>query len=146
MDLLESIYQQVMIPPAVYDELILQGTSKKGVSEIEALISRNIIVVKEVTDESLIKALNKDLDLGESEAIVLALSVNADLIIIDEVDARRLADLYKLKKTGFIGVLVKAKKEGRIDAVKSYIDRAIKEGFWLNKKLYETILDKLNEL
>jgi hypothetical protein len=33
------------------------------VSEIEDLIARNIIVVKEVTDESLAKALIKDLDL-----------------------------------------------------------------------------------
>jgi len=93
----------VVIPTAVYNELIFQGARKKGVSEIEDLISRQVIVVKEVTDESLVKALNKDLDLGESEAIVLALSINADLIIIDEADARRLAEIYKLKKTGFSG-------------------------------------------
>jgi uncharacterized protein len=145
LDLIENIYQQVVIPTAVYNELILQGTIKKGVSEIEDLIDRQVLVVKEVTDRSLVKALNKDLDLGESEAIALALSINANLIIIDEVDARRLADIYKLKKTGFIGVLIRAKKEGHINAVKEYIDNAIKEGFWLNKNLYETIIDKLNE-
>ncbi len=145
LDLIENIYQQVVIPTAVYNELILQGTIKKGVSEIEDLIDRQVLVVKEVTDRSLVKALNKDLDLGESEAIALALSINADLIIIDEVDARRLTDMYKLKKTGFIGVLIRAKKEGHINAVKEYIDNAIKEGFWLNKNLYETIIDKLNE-
>lgn len=145
LDLLESIYQQIVIPTAVYNELIFQGTRKKGVSEIEDLISRQIIAVKEVTDESLVKALNKDLDLGESEAIVLALSINADLIIIDEADARRLAEIYKLKKTGFIGVLIRAKKEGHIVAVKEYIDHAIKEGFWIDKNLYETIIDRLDE-
>ncbi len=83
------------------------------------------------------------MDSGESEVIALAKEENADLVIIDEVDARRIADFHDLNKTGFIGILIKAKKNGLVDDVIRLIDIAVEKGFWINKDLYQQIFNSL---
>lgn len=124
LDLLEKLYQKIIIPEAVFKELIVKGHDKENIPAIKSLIDNNIIDVHEVQSNALVKALEKDLDPGESAAIALAAEINAELVILDERDARETAEIYNLKKTGFIGILMKAKKEGFIDSVKKrYGDR-----------------------
>src|SRR5437588_9071549 len=85
-DLLRSHYGQIIIPMAVFDEVAIQGAGQWGAAETTAAswIDRRI-----VTDRSQVSALLGRLDLGESEVIVLAQGVGADLAIVDETAARR---------------------------------------------------------
>ena len=71
----------------------------------------------------MLQLLRRDLDDGESEVIALAVEQRADLVLLDESDARRTADLYSLSKTGIIGLLIRAKQEGHIDSLKVELDR-----------------------
>jgi predicted nucleic acid-binding protein len=144
LDLLEKLYSKVIIPNAVYEELILKGEYPRDIEKITPLIQNNIIEIKTVMDTNFVRALRKDLDKGESEVIALAKEVNASLVIIDEVDARRIAEFHDLNKTGFIGILIKAKKKGFIDDIVGSIDLAIEKGFWINKELYKKICDSLS--
>jgi predicted nucleic acid-binding protein len=145
LDLLEKLYQKIIIPGAVFKELIVKGHDKENIPAIKSLIDNDIIEILEVQSNALVRALEKDLDPGESEAIALAVEINAELVILDERDARETAEIYSLKKTGFIGILMKAKKQGFIDSVKKYLDQAIARGFWINELLYHSIIEKLNE-
>ena len=145
LDLIEKLYQKIIIPGTVYKELIVKDHDKENILAIKSLIDNNIIDVHEVRSYALVSALEKDLDPGESEAIALAVEINAELVILDERDARETAEIYNLKKTGFIGILMRAKKEGFIDSVKKYLDQAIEKGFWINELLYHSIIEKLNE-
>ncbi len=70
----------------------------------------------------------KILDYGESEVLALALEIGADMVIVDEVDARRIAELHSIKKIGFLGLLVKTKKQRLIENVKDVLDAAISRG------------------
>jgi len=80
------------------------------------------------------------LDLGESEAIVLANSIDADLIIIDERKARRIAKDIGLNATGTLGILVEAKQHGLVKELKPLLDKLIKDEIRIIKKLYQDIL------
>ena len=82
----------------------------------------------------------------EVEAIILALELNADILLIDERKGRELAVSYNLKVTGLLGVLLQAKNQGQITAVKSLTDRLIQEAkFRINNQLYQSFLQLAGE-
>ncbi len=139
LDILKKLFKTIIIPVAVYNELVNDVVEKKGQNKIAKLIEEKTIVVKEVSDKNLVKALREDLDYGESEVIALALEIGADLVILDELDARKKAELYNLQKTGFIGLLIKAHSLKYIGNFIELLDDAIEKGFWINRKLYQRI-------
>ncbi len=86
-----------------------------------------------------------DLDLGEAEAITLAMDLGADLLIIDERLGRRHAQRIGLGITGSVGILLKAKKLGKLDQVKPFITELRAKGIRLNNALIDQALKLANE-
>ncbi|MBA3922625.1 MAG: DUF3368 domain-containing protein [Nostocaceae cyanobacterium] len=85
-------------------------------------------------------------DLGEAEAIILALELKADLLLMDERRGRALATNYGLNVTGLLGVLLQGKRNGFIPAVKPLMDQLIEEvNFRVSSQLYSTILQTAGE-
>ncbi len=145
LDIIEKLYREIIVPEAVFDELITKGRDKDKTATINKMIDKNIVIVQKVKNRELIRALRKDLDYGESEVIALAIELQADLVILDEKDARDIADFYNLTKTGLLGVLIRAKERGFIPSVKEYMDRLIKAGFRIDENLYELIASSLED-
>ncbi len=87
-----------------------------------------------------------DLDEGEAEVIVLAIEKSVDLILLDDYEARQFARRYGLKITGTIGILLRAKYDGKIKNLKVEMDKLIKSGFWIGVDLYNKILEDVGEL
>jgi len=145
LDIIEKLYREIIVPEAVFDELITKGRDKDKTTAINKLIDKNIVIVQKVKNRELIRALRKDLDYGESEVIALAVELQADLVILDEKDARDIADFYNLTKTGLLGILIRAKERGFISSVKEYMDRLIKAGFRIDENLYELIASSLED-
>ena len=85
------------------------------------------------------------MDLGESEAIVLALEKQASYLIIDEFTGRQIADQYGLTVIGLLGVLVQAKQKGLIQAVKPHLEALRQQGFRLSQSLIDMVLKRLGE-
>ena len=97
-------------------------------------------------DTALLRLLGRDLDEGESEVIALAVEQQAEMVLLDESDARRIADLYGLSKTGIIGLLIRARQDGHIDALKPELDNLLHQGgFWIDERLYEQALNAVGE-
>ncbi len=88
-DLLRSLYGRVHIPPAVRREVVIMGKGRAGSSET---VEANWIHVLDVRETTAVELLKGRLDTGESEAIVLALQLHADLLLIDEALGRRVAE------------------------------------------------------
>ena len=141
--LVKKLYGKIVIPDAVYDEIIGKGKNKEGSGELIKLVEEKVITVSSVKDKNLVKILQKDIDAGESEVIALSFEINADLILLDESDARSMAEFYDINKTGFIGLLIKAQYEGLINNALEIIDLAIAKGFWINEGLYKKIKQML---
>ncbi len=92
LDLIEKLYTKVLIPQAVFEELVLKRKEKSDTKGIMELIDRNIIEIREVKNINFVVLLRKYLDKGESEVIALALEEKSPLIIVDEIEARRVAE------------------------------------------------------
>lgn len=140
-EILESFFGEILVPEVVYRECVSEGGEREDAKEIEK--ARWIRVVN-IQDEELKIALNVVLDEGESESIVLALEQSADLILLDDYEAREFARTYGLNITGTVGILMKAKKEGKITSLKEELERLRESGFWLSNYLYTQVLQEWN--
>lgn len=144
LDILEKMYKEIIIPKAVYDELIINIDYQSEIDIIRKCTFLQIKIVEENLSVSLLQKQLK-LDLGESEAIVLANNIDADLIIIDERKARRIAKDIGLNVTGTLGILVDAKQRGLVKELKPLLDKLIKNEIRISKILYQDILELANE-
>lgn len=145
LDILHKLYNNIIIPKAVYDELIINTDYEEEMHVIKKCTFMQIKVVEESLSLALLQR-QLNLDLGESEAIVLANSMNADLIIIDERKARKIAKNLGLNVTGTLGILVEAKRLGLIKKLKPLLDKLIDNNIRISRDLYNNILQLVEEL
>jgi predicted nucleic acid-binding protein len=89
--------------------------------------------------------MNK-IDPGEGYAIALAVELQADWIILDDLGARKVATDLGLKVTGLGGILLQAKAVGSIGSVKEYLDLCVeKANFRLTREVYHRLLQLAEE-
>jgi hypothetical protein len=144
--LLKDLFGRLTVPPAVWREVVDQGKGRTGVGELEAALREDWIELLKPTNEPLLHSLRHELDAGEAEVIALAVEHKASLVLLDESDARRVATDFGLEKTGAIGVLIRAKLEGRVDSLRLELDRIRSEaGFWIEESLYVRVLQAVGE-
>lgn len=89
--------------------------------------------------------LEATLDPGEASAIALALEMENCLLIIDESKGRKLARHLGLTITGTLGVLVQAKRNGYLSALKPLLDKVKQTDFRLSERLIEETLKEAGE-
>ncbi len=115
-------------------------------SEVEAARQEGWIEVLSPANEPLLRLLKQNLGDGEAEVIALALEHQASLVLIDQSEARRVAELFALPKTGVIGLLIRAKKEGKIESLQNELDKLRDQaGFWIDERLYWQALRAVGE-
>jgi len=86
------------------------------------------------------------LDLGEAEALALALETKADLVLLDESAARLNARQLGLAHTGVLGVLRQARRTNRIASLKAEILRLRSEAhFFVSPALEKRLLISVGE-
>ena len=143
LELLESLFHQVLIPSAIHDEL---NASQRDLPPAIDFASETWLVVATANDQKRVQELCANLDLGEAEAIVLALERGAELLLVDERRGRRNATAAGLTVTGLLGVVARAKRAGLIDLAKPILDQLIQTArFWISADLYAEVLSELGE-
>ncbi|GGA58241.1 DUF3368 domain-containing protein [Okeania sp. KiyG1] len=140
LPLLQQIYGQVLIPPAVADELKRGGEDDPRITQV---LSQDWIKVCQPTNIQLVETLQTEsnLDRGESEAIALAQELKAEELLIDERLGRREAVRLGLTITGLLGILLVAKQRGLVTEIRPIIDNLIQEAnFRVSDRLYLEVL------
>lgn len=128
LQLLESLFGTVVVPPAV-------------VREVGATASLPVwIEQRTLTQVVGPRILSTSLGAGESEAISLALELQARLLILDDRPARRLAQALQIPVIGTVGILLAAKHRSLLPAVRPSLDALIQQEFRISPRLYEQIL------
>lgn len=120
LELLRFQFSELWIPGAVALELAAHPDPVARAA-IQAAIGEQWIKTVAAGDSNLLHILVSALDAGEAEAIALAATLKADIVIIDEQDAREFAVRAGLSVTGVLGVLLRAKRKGKIPAVRPEI-------------------------
>ncbi|MCX7841299.1 MAG: DUF3368 domain-containing protein, partial [Anaerolineae bacterium] len=119
LDLLYQLYGELIIPQAVWQEVVLDGVGQPGAEQVK---TSDWIKVRSIKDERLAQALRYELGAGEAEAIVLAIEAQAELLLMDERLGREMARHLGVRYIGLIGVLCEAKHKRLIPAVKPYLE------------------------
>ncbi len=121
--ILESIYHKVYITQTILKEYELPIP--------------DFIEIKEVKDLNLKRVLSGFLDPGEASAIALGIENPDSILILDDLKGRKEAQKLKIRFTGTLGVIIKAKKENHIIDVVSYFDALKVNGFRISESIIE---------
>jgi len=121
LDLLRQQFGQILIPPAVLNELKVDE-ERPGSLAIRRAIADEWIQVQPISNQALVQLLRQTLDGGEAEAISLTVELQADWLLLDERDARKVAKSLGLQVTGVLGILLRAKQSGALSSLQSVIN------------------------
>ncbi|GAB4581390.1 MAG: DUF3368 domain-containing protein [Anaerolineales bacterium] len=142
LHLLQELFGEILIPDGVYNETVRSASELPGAKLINAA---NWIKILLVEDKTGVEYLRLDLDNGEAEAIVLAQEQKADLVLIDETKARLAAHHLKIPFMGTVGVLILAKRAGKIESVRPLMDALRQQTFYLSDQIYHSVLHQVGE-
>jgi predicted nucleic acid-binding protein len=138
--LLKEQFETIFIPPAVREELRIES-DLPGSKVIGEAIEAGWIQIEQVRDMAFVKILRRELDKGESEAIALALQAQADWTLLDEKEGRRVAKSLGLRVTGVLGILLCARREGKLEHFEKVLeDLRGKAGFHIRDDLLKDVL------
>lgn len=143
IDLLDRLFERVLVPQAVYHEVVVRGAGLPGSVEVA---TAGWVEVASVQRLDLVEALlGSGLHRGESEAIALAVERSSDLLLIDERQGRLTARNMGIPVIGTLGVLVAAKENRAIEAVGPLIEALRGAGLWLSDELVARVLGQVGE-
>jgi predicted nucleic acid-binding protein len=129
--ILESVYKKVFITETILNEY--------------ELAIPDFIKIKEVKDLNLQRVLSGYLDPGEASAIALGIENPDSILILDDLKGRKEAQKLKIRFTGTLGVIIKAKKENHITDVSSYFNALREKGFRISDKIIELAINESNQ-
>lgn len=128
LELLQILYGQVFVPPAVVGETAPQFAKPSWLVETPIASA----MIPRITARSI--------GAGETEALALALEMDADLAILDERAGRNLAQSLGIHVTGALGILIFAKQQGLLTAVRPLVEALQANDFYISSPLFDEVM------
>ena len=142
LDLLRDIFGSIVIPTEVHYEVTVAGRGRPGAEEISKADWIEVQAVPDQTDSSLVQT-TAGLGAGERSAILFAKALSADLLLLDELKARRIAQTAGLPIVGCIGILEAGARAGKISDLRLVYVDLLKQGIRLELVLLRDSLKRL---
>ncbi|MDF5719309.1 MAG: DUF3368 domain-containing protein [Rhizonema sp. PD37] len=134
LELLNKLFDQVFVPLAVYQEVVIQGSGQPGSAELASI---KWIQVQAPRTSSIIEPLLLGLDKGELQVLLLAQEIQADWVIIDERLGRRIARAMNLPVKGTVGIMLAAYHAGLVSKTQALeaIQQLRKQGIRISSQV-----------
>jgi uncharacterized protein len=133
LELLPQLYQRVVVPLVVYQEIVVAGSGMMGSAEVSAA------AWIEVEDAAPDPILARTLDRGEAAAIPLAERLGATLLC-DDAAGRSEARRRRVPVIGTLGVLRVAKDRGLLWRIRPVIETMRAAGMFVSDPLVREVL------
>jgi predicted nucleic acid-binding protein len=145
LGLITDQFGRVLVAPAVLHELRAHE-DLPGSNLLEKAIGSGWIQERQIIEDPSLHLLRRDLHRGEAETIALGLQLKADWVLMDDREGRKCAKSLGLKVTGVLGILLRAKHEGKISSLKEVVeDLSKKAGFRIGAALIDRLLRECGE-
>ena len=133
---LEKLYRQVIVPPAVLQELGHPAAPPAVSAWVKAPPAWLT-----VQSPASIPPRFDNLDFGERQALALAKEIHADLVLLDDKVARRFAESETLKVKGTLGIVADAAKAGLLN-FRTTVETLQQSTMRLDAKLAQRIIEE----
>jgi len=142
LGLLPDLFHVVTITPEVYGEVVVTGEGLAGAAQI---LGADWIRVHAVSSSfSLSKAGSiHGLGIGELSAITLCRELNADLLLVDDRQARKLAREVGLSMAGCVGLLREGFVRNLVPDLSAAYRHLLAAGARVDRRLLESVLKDL---
>jgi predicted nucleic acid-binding protein len=119
LHILPALSEQVIIPPAVVEELAVGRAQGVSLPNVDCL---DWVSVRRPTSEPALP-LVMDPGPGETQVLMLALESRDAVVVLDDALARQVAEMLDIRLTGTLGLLLDAKRAHLVPAVAPLVDK-----------------------
>jgi len=143
LSLLRELVGTVFVPEAVVAECV-GDCSRPGAVAIQAALAEGLLVARRSEPTAELETLAQLLDLGEAEALSLAIAEGIS-VLMDERRGRGVARHLGVPVIGTGGVLIVAKQAHLVDTVAPLVDELQRCDYRLSTPLIAEILHRCGE-
>jgi predicted nucleic acid-binding protein len=143
LELLPQLYGRIAITPQVYREVVVGGEGLAGSSEIKAAKWIDVESVGNADDLAEVQQVS-GLGIGELSAIQLGRETRADLVLLDETKARKIALGHGLTVLGCVGILEDAFGLRLLTDLRKTYQGLLAAGAYVDPRILENSLKSLN--
>ena len=146
LGLLSLLPTPICVTTVVWQEVAADATKRGVQALLEAREAGLLQVVQEGDADDL-----PDLDRGEASVLSAAAKSQAT-VLIDERKARTLVATHPALRGsishafGIVGLILLAKRSGKIPAVQPLLDALVNEGFWMSHEFRQLVLRRAGEM
>ena len=141
LNLLDQLFDQVLVPEAVYQEVTGDETLPEA-NKLKSYLENKVYKLSSTTPVILVDAYG---DIGEIEAMYLYKQLQADRLLIDDARGRNVAQLNEITVIGSLGILLLAKQKGMLLSIKPKIEQLRQSKLYVAESLLIKALRIANE-
>ena len=138
---ISSLAEKWIIPDGVLNEVL----AKRPIEPYLAALASDSEVVRETVSNIHPSIAAWDLGQGESQVLTFALRETPMGVVLDDLQARKCAELFDIPLIGTLGLIVLAKRKGLIALAKPFIERLVAVGLYINSDILDRILIGVGE-
>ena len=142
LHLLPELYGKIIVPKAVAQELEQGRAWGVFLPVVEELSWVTISEPKYPTLLPLASGFGK----GELQVLTLAKEIPDSLVVLDDGRARRYACLLNINVVGTLGILIKAKQLGKLEAIHPILEKLEMLHFRLHPRTRQAVLRLAGEI